>query len=134
MKALLDTGVWVRRYHRLPMRPALRQFLARDITGFHLCPLSVAEITFKWRRSRLPGVPDPARWLPRALENFVIENPSTAAAQQAGQWNWEHGDLVDRVLEAIAKEQDLLLVHTDTILKKFTGFPQKYFPNVAESK
>ena len=36
--------------------------------------------------------------------------------------------MVDRVLAAIAKEQNLLLVQTDTILKKLTGFPQKYFP------
>ena len=40
--------------------------------------------------------------------------------------------MVDRVLAAIAKEQNLLLVHTDTVLKKLTGFPQKYFPNVTE--
>ncbi|MBC8325056.1 MAG: PIN domain-containing protein [Verrucomicrobia subdivision 3 bacterium] len=134
MKALLDTGVWLRRYHGLPMRPALRRFLDQEITEFHLCPLSVAEITFKWRRGRLKGVPNPKQWVPHALENFVLENPSAAAAQQAGQWDWDHGDLVDRVLAAIANEQNLLLVHTDTVLKKLDGFPQKYFPNVSDSK
>lgn len=114
------------------MRPTLRRFLAKEVTQFHLCPLSVAEITFKLQRGQLKDVPDPATWVPHSLEHFVLENPSATAAQQAGQWSWGHGDLVDRVLAAIAKEQNLLLVHTDTVLKKLTGFPQKYFPNVTE--
>ncbi len=60
MKVLLDTGVWFRRYHRLPLRPSLVKFLETEVTEFHLCPLSVAEIAFKWQRGRLPGIPDPA--------------------------------------------------------------------------
>ena len=58
-------------------------------------------------------------------------NPSPTASLQAGLWDWDHGDLVDRMLAAIAKEQDLILVHTDKVLKNLGGFPQKYFPNVA---
>lgn len=108
----------------------LRRFLDKEITEFHLCPLSVAEITFKWRRGRLAGVSDPADWVSHALENFVLESPSATATQRTGAWDWPHGDLVDRVLAAIAKERDLPLVHTDTVLKKLPGFPQKYFPNV----
>ena len=114
------------------MRPTLRRFLAKEFTQFHLSPLSVAEITFKWQRGRLKDVPDSATWGPHSLEHFVLENLSATAAQQAGQWSWGHRDLADRVLAAIAKEQNLLLVHTDTVLKKLTGFPQKYFPNDTE--
>lgn len=131
MKALLDTSVWFRRYHSLPMKKSLRDFLRREVTEFHLCPLSVAEITFKWQRGRLPGVPDPQAWLDHSLENFVIEPPSFSAAAAAGLWSWDHGDLVDRTLAAIAKETDLLLVHTDSVLKGLGGFPQRYFPNVS---
>ena len=43
MRALLDTGVWFRRYHRLPMSRVLRQYLD-SVTEFYISPLSVAEI------------------------------------------------------------------------------------------
>jgi hypothetical protein len=39
---------------------------------------------------------------------------------------------VDRTLAAIAKEKGLTLIHTDKVLKSMTGFPQKWFRNVAE--
>ena len=87
MRALLDTDVWFRGYHGLPMRPTLRRFLAKEVTQFHLCPLSVAEITFKWQRGRLKDVPDSATWVPHSLEHFELENLSATAAQQNGQWS-----------------------------------------------
>ena len=131
MKALLDTGVWFRRYFQLPMKPSLKRFLETEITEFHLCPLSVAEITFKWRRGRLPGVPDPAVWVEHSLENYSLELPSVAVCRQAGLWDWAHGDLVDRLLAALAAETGLVLVHTDSVLHRLEGFPQRYFPNLA---
>lgn len=129
MKVLLDTGVWFRRYHRLPLRPPLVKFLDTQVTEFHLCPLSVAEIAFKWQRGRLPGIPDPSAWVEHSLENLMLEHPSPAAARKAGLWNWSHGDLVDRLLAAIAAETGLPLIHTDRVLKRLAGFPQRYFPN-----
>jgi PIN domain nuclease of toxin-antitoxin system len=129
MRVLLDTAVWFRRYHRLPQRASLIRFLEEEATEYHLCPLSVAEISYKWRRGRLPGIPDPRSWVDHSLEHFTLENPSFAAANQAGLWDWSHGDLVDRVLAAIASETGLLLIHTDRILKELKGFPQRFFPN-----
>lgn len=134
MKVLLDTGVWFRRYHRLPLRPSLVKFLETEVTEFHLSPLSVAEISFKWQRGRLPGIPDPAAWVDHSLENFVLEPASPAAARQAGLWDWSHGDLVDRLLAAIAAESGLVLVHTDRVLKGLEGFSQRYFPNAAAER
>jgi PIN domain nuclease of toxin-antitoxin system len=131
MKVLLDTGVWFRRYHRLPLRPSLGEFLDTEVTEFHLCPLSVAEIAFKWQRGLLPGIPDPSAWLEHSLENFVLEHPSPSAARQAGLWNWNHGDLVDRLLAAVASETGLPLIHTDRVLKTLRDFPQRYFPSTA---
>lgn len=130
MKALLDTGVWFRRYHSLPMKASLKAFLADDVTEFHLCPLSVAEIAFKWRRGRLPGVRDPREWVEHSLENYFMEIPTSTSSLQAGLWDWQHGDLVDRTLAAIAAEADLVLVHTDSVLKNLQGFPQRYFPSL----
>ena len=134
MKALIDTGVWFRRYHRLPMKLSLKRFLDNAVTEFHLCPLSVGEITYKWRRGRLPGVPDPREWVADSLLNYELEMPSVTASMQAGLWDWTHGDLVDRLLAAIAAETGLVLIHTDTTLKELAGFPQRYFPNAPLSQ
>ena len=129
MNVLLDTGVWFRRYHRLPLKPSLKKFLDTEVTAFHLCTLSIAEIAFKWQRGRLPGIANPTEWIQHSLENFILEQPSSAACLQAGLWPWPHGDLVDRLLAAIALDRNLTLIHTDSVLKDLTGFPQKYFPN-----
>jgi PIN domain nuclease of toxin-antitoxin system len=130
MRALLDTGVWFRRYHRLPMSSALRRYLD-EVTEFYLSPLSVAEISYKWQRGKLPQVPDPRTWVAQSLENFLLLDLSSEAALQAGLWPWTHGDLVDRNLAAISAESDLTLVHTDKVLRDLSGFPQKWFKNVA---
>ena len=130
MRALLDTGVWFRRYHRLPMSRALRQYLD-EVTEFYLSPLSIAEITYKWQRGKLLQVPDPRTWVAHAVENFIMIDLSPAAALQAGLWPWAHGDLVDRALAAISSESEITLVHTDKILRDLPGFPQKWFKNVA---
>ena len=134
MRALIDTGVWFRRYHGLPMRKSLTDFLENEVTEYHLCALSVAEITFKWGRGRLPGVPDPRNWVAHSLRNYILEHPSPEASMQAGLWDWTHGDLVDRLLAAIAAESGLVLVHTDRVLKQMEGFPQRYFPGAAQRK
>jgi PIN domain nuclease of toxin-antitoxin system len=129
MRALLDTGVWFRRYHRLPMSRALRQYLD-EVTEFYLSPLSIAEITYKWQRGKLPQVPDPRTWMAHAAENFIMIDLSSAAALQAGLWPWAHGDLVDRSLAAISSQSEITLVHTDKVLRDLPGFPQKWFKNV----
>jgi len=104
MQALLDTGVWFRRYHRLPMSRALRNHLDQ-VTEFYLSPLSVAEISYKWQRGKLPEVPDPQTCVAHSLENFPLLDLSPEAALKAGLWPWAHGDL--------------------------EGFPQSWFRNSA---
>jgi PIN domain nuclease of toxin-antitoxin system len=130
MRALLDTGVWFRRYHRLPMSAALRQYL-NEVTEFYLSPLSVAEISYQWQRGKLPQVPDPQTWVSRSLENFLLLDLSSEAALQAGLCPWAHRDLVDRALAAIAAQSGITLVHTDKVLRDCEGFPQKWFKNTA---
>jgi len=130
MQALLDTGVWFRRYHRLPMSRALRHHLDQ-VTEFYLSPLSVAEISYKWQRGKLPEVPDPQTWVAHSLENFLLLDLSPEAALRAGLWPWAHGELVDRSLAAIAAESGITLVHTDKVLRDLEGFPQRWFKNVA---
>lgn len=129
MRALLDTGVWLRRYHGLPMSRALRRYL-EGVEEFYLSPLSIAEISFKWQRGKLPQLPDPRSWMAHSLENFILLDLSPAASLQAGLWPWMHGDLVDRALAALAAETGITLVHTDKVLRDLEGFPQKWFRNV----
>lgn len=111
------------------MSGSLRRYLD-EVTEFYLSPLSVAEISYKWQRGKLPQIPDPRTWVAHAVENFIMIDLSSSAAMQAGLWPWKHGDLVDRVLAAISAESDLTLLHTDKVLRDLPGFPQKWFKNV----
>jgi PIN domain nuclease of toxin-antitoxin system len=131
MKALLDSGVWWRRYHRLPLSGELMRCLS-GVTEWWLSPLSVAEMLFKWRHkpAMLPA-PAPDGWLENSLQGFRLAHLSVEAARLAGLWDWSHGDPVDRCLAAIARAEGLTLIHTDARLKDLAGFPQRYFKAVA---
>lgn len=124
MRALLDSGVWLRRYHRMPMSPALRRALAR-VTEWHLASVSIAEILYKWRHKRLP-VPDPAEWLEASLQDVTVSPLPRSIAVRAALWEWPHGDPADRIIAATAAELDLTLIHTDTTLRELSGFEQRY--------
>ena len=130
MKALIDSGVWWKRYHQLPLHPALVQQLA-TVTEWYLCPLSVEEMLYKWRhKPKLLPAPDPKDWLDHSLQGYRPALLTFESARLAGLWDWPHGDPVDRALAAIARAEDYTLIHTDTKLKELPGFPQLYFPNV----
>ena len=131
MKALIDSGVWWKRYHGLPLHPRLVSALD-TVTEWHLCPLSIEEMLYKWRHrpTSLPA-PPPETWLADSLQGYRPALLTFESAQVAGLWDWEHGDPVDRALAAIAKVEGLTLIHTDKTLRELSGFPQKYFPNVA---
>jgi PIN domain nuclease of toxin-antitoxin system len=79
---------------------------------------------------KFKGLPAPthAGWLSEALAGYRPALLTMEAGQQAGEWDWPHGDPVDRCLAAVALTQGLTLIHTDTVLKRLEGFPQKYFP------
>ena len=126
MRALIDTGVWFRRYHRLPLSAALENFLADEITEFFLSPISILEITYKWRHGRLP-CPPPEQWLDDAVEHYRLLPVTLTIAQRAGLWEWTHGDPADRLITATATSHELTLIHTDLGLKTLRGFPQRYF-------
>ncbi len=51
-------------------------------------------------------------------------------ARQAVLWPWSHKDPADRLLAATAQCEEVELWHTDTVIKKMTGFPHRYFGNV----
>ncbi len=127
MKVLLDSGVWWRRTFQLPMKQPLKEFLAQDVTEWWLSPFSVAEMFYKVRHKGLPA-PQTDEWFEKSLVGYRLANLSFAAGKQAGQWNWPHGDPIDRLLAATALDLGITLIHTDSVLKNLKGFPQIYFP------
>ncbi|MCW5558652.1 MAG: PIN domain-containing protein [Verrucomicrobiae bacterium] len=129
MRALIDSGLWWRRYHGLPLSRRLTRFLEEEVGEFWLCPISVQEMLYKWRHRQLPA-PDPAGWLAEATSGYRLAPVTFEAGRIAGLWEWPHGDPVDRLLAAVAQTEGLTLVHTDQRLRPLIGFPQRYFPNV----
>ena len=127
MKVLLDSGVWWRRTFQLPMKRPLADFLEHDVTEWWLSPFSVAEMFYKVRHKGLPAPPTD-EWFYRAMAGYKVAGLSFAAGKQAGEWNWTHGDPIDRLLAATALDLGITLIHTDGVLKKLKGFPQIYFP------
>lgn len=132
MNLLLDSGVWWRRYHGLPLPGGMLELINAPTAVLHLCPFSVSEMLYKWRHKRhlLPG-PDPALWLEHSLTGFRLAPVGWEAARLAGLWEWTHGDPVDRVLCAVARLEGLTLIHTDKVLRDLAGFPQQYFAAAA---
>ena len=127
MKVILDSGVWWRMSLRLPMKKPLADFLKHDVTEWWLSPFAASEMLYKVNHKKLVAPAD-ADWLAEAVRGYRIAPFSLAAGIRAGNWNWQHGDPVDRCMAAIAVEEGLTLIHTDKILKDLTGFPQRYFP------
>lgn len=129
MRALIDSGLWWRRYHGLPLSRPLALCLELKVSEFWLCPVSIQEMLYKWRHRKLP-VPDPSGWITDAIRGYRIAPVTFDAGQLAGLWEWTHGDPVDRLLAAVAQTEGLTLIHTDLRLRSLPGFPQLYFPNV----
>lgn len=87
------------------------------------------EVVRKWRTGKLPCL-NPANWLDLALEGFEILPISEPIARQAALWNWEHKDPADRLIAATAHLHGMELWHTDSVLEKLSGFPQRYFKEI----
>lgn len=84
------------------------------------------EIVRKWKTGKLP-CPDPEEWLDQALASFEILPISEPIARLAANWEWDHKDPADRLIAATAKVHGVELWYNDSVLKKLSGFPQRYF-------
>jgi PIN domain nuclease of toxin-antitoxin system len=120
LRILADTSVWFR----------FEATLGDSSTTRFLSPISSMEIVRKWRTGKLPCA-DPREWLDDALEGFEVLAVSEPIARQAALWEWEHRDPADRLLAATALLHGVELWHTDTVLQKLNGFPQRYFKGPA---
>jgi PIN domain nuclease of toxin-antitoxin system len=88
------------------------------------------EIVRKWKTGRLP-CPDPKDWLDHTIEGFEILPISEPVARLAAQWGWDHRDPADRLIAATAERHGIELWHTDVLLEKLKGCPQRYFKGIA---
>ncbi len=128
MRLLADTNLFVKFCHRQPLPRAAETALENLDTLRHLSPVSVIEIFWLWQRKRILINPD--EWLDQALVSWIILPVTFPVARQSALWDWPHRDPADRLLAATAQVEKIEFLHTDTRLKGFTGFPQRYFSNV----
>jgi len=127
MRILADTNLFVKFYHRQPLPDGVETALNSGSTERFLSSASVIEIYRLSQAGRILINPD--TWMNEALETWTILPITAPIARQSVLWDWPHKDPADRILAATAQIEKVELWHTDTILKKFRGFPQRYFTN-----
>ena len=130
MRVLADTNLFISFCRRLPLPTKVEATLADSKTERCLSPVSVIELFRLWQNGKVPDNPD--TWLDLALWSWTILPVTVPIARQSVIWPWNHRDPADRLLAATAQCEGVELWHTDTVLKKLTGFPHKYFTNVLE--
>ncbi|MES1180252.1 MAG: PIN domain-containing protein [Verrucomicrobiota bacterium] len=127
MKLLADTNLFVKFAHLQPLPDEVEETFDDAETVRHLSAVSVIEIYWLWKNRRLIDHPDD--WLELALDSWTILPVTAPIARQSVLWDWPHRDPADRIIAATAKIEKIELWHTDTILKKLSGFPNRYFVN-----
>ncbi len=130
MRILADTNVFIKYCRRLPLPQQIENALGDETTERCLASVSIIELYRLWQAGRVPDNPD--LWLNRALTSWTIFPMNVAIARQSVLWNWAHKDPADRIIAATAQQEKVEFWHTDTVLKKITGFPHRYFVNVQE--
>ncbi len=129
---LLDTSAWWRFVTSGPLDPKAVRLLDQNRLDLWLSPLSVMEI----ERKIVLGIlvePNISGCREQVVAGFHVAELTFAAARKAARWSWDHRDPWDRISAALAKTEDLTLLHTDIVLKGLSGFPQRYFTGVVES-
>jgi PIN domain nuclease of toxin-antitoxin system len=129
VRILVDSGIWFRFARRLPQATKLQAALDDPDNKKYLSAISSMEIVRKWQTGRLP-CPNPEEWIDEALQGFEVISINETVARQAALWTWEHRDPSDRLIAATAAIHRIELYHSDTVLEKLSGFPQRYFKAV----
>jgi PIN domain nuclease of toxin-antitoxin system len=127
MRILADTNVFIKFHRGLPLAKEIVTVLESGVAERCLSPINVIELFRLWKDGRVPLNPD--EWLNDALESWTVLPITASIARQSVLWDWPHKDPADRILAATAQIEKIELWHTDTILKKIRGFPQRYFTN-----
>jgi PIN domain nuclease of toxin-antitoxin system len=129
MKILADTNLFLKFCRRLPLPEAVQSAFEDERNELFLASVSGLELYRLWQGGRVPDHPD--TWIEKALPGWTVIPMNFSIARESALWPWDHRDPADRILAATAKLEKIELWHTDTVLKKLSGFPQRYFKNVA---
>lgn len=129
VRILADTNLFLKFCRRLPLPSVVESAFVDEENELCVASISAMEIYRLWQLQKIPDNPD--TWLDQALPSWTVMPMTVPVARQAVLWHWEHKDPADRVIAATALLQKTTLWHTDTVLKKLTGFPQRYFANLA---
>jgi PIN domain nuclease of toxin-antitoxin system len=128
MRILADTNLFIKFCLRLPLPKRVESALLDESTDRHLSPASIMEVYRLWQKGIVPDHPD--TWLELALPSWTILPITVPIARQSILWPWPHKDPADRLIAATASHHNIALWHTDTVLRRLSGFPQKYFVNL----
>ena len=123
MRYLIDTGVWLwalDRYERL--RPRVRRAFEDDDAELYLSPVSTWEISIKMRLGKLnfPGPLDrkvPEFMAEQRLQGLPITHKHAAKVYDLPA---HHSDPFDRMLIAQALVEELTLISSDRMFKKYS--------------
>ena len=127
MRVLADTNIFLKFNRKLPLAAEVETVLESNVVERCLSAVSIIELFWLWEAGRVPLNPDD--WLNAALESWVVLPITAPIARQSVLWDWPHKDPADRILSATAKLERIELWHTDVVLKKLSGFPNRYFTN-----
>jgi len=127
VRVLANTNIFIYFVRRLPLDSEIERTLDDPKIERCLSPVSVIELYRKWQSGDVPD--DPDAWLDIALRSWIILPVTVPIAHHSVLWPWSHKDPADRLLAATASVEQTELWHTDKVLKKLTGFPQRYFSN-----
>jgi PIN domain nuclease of toxin-antitoxin system len=130
MRILADTNLFLKFCRRLPLPAEVKAAFEDEQNELCLSAISALEIYRLWQIGRVPDNPD--TWLDLALPSWTVISIDVPIARQSVLFPWEHRDPADRLIAATAKLEKIELWHTDTVLKKLTGFPHLYFKNASE--
>jgi PIN domain nuclease of toxin-antitoxin system len=127
MRVLADTNIFIKFNRKLPLAAEVETVLESNVVERSISTVSIIELFWLWKTGRVPLNPD--EWLDQALESWAVLPITAPIARQSVLWDWPHKDPADRILAATAKIEKIELWHTDVVLKKISGFPQRYFVN-----
>lgn len=130
MRILADTNLFLKFCRRLPLPTEVKAAFEEEQNELCLSAVSALEIYRLWQIGRVPDNPD--TWLDLALPSWTVISVDVPIARQSVLFPWEHRDPADRLIAATAKLEKIELWHMDTVLKKLTGFPHRYFKNSSE--
>lgn len=127
MRVLADTNIFIKFNRKLPLVAEVETVLESNAVDRFISAVTIIELFWLGKTGRIPLNPD--EWLDKALESWTVLPITAPIARQSVLWDWPHKDPADRILAATAKIERIELWHTDAVLKKISGFPQRYFVN-----